>query len=74
MEQQLCQFSMEHALELVMVFDNTGKITYANESARKQLEYGEELCGSFYLGHFSRESSAMRRGSSTRIIRLAPGS
>ena len=45
MEQELCQFSMEYALEMVIVFDESGQIVYANESARNHLEYGEKLCG-----------------------------
>lgn len=49
MEQELCQFSMEYALEMILVFDNSGRITYANKSAREHLEYGEELCGC-YIG------------------------
>ena len=34
-------FSMEHAMEMVFLFDDSGRITYANETARLQLEYGE---------------------------------
>ena len=37
-------FSMEHALEMVLLFDDSGRITYANEKARQQLEYGEAIC------------------------------
>lgn len=44
-QSDLFQFTMEHALELILLFDDTGVITYANEAARQQLEYGEELCG-----------------------------
>lgn len=47
MEQELCRFSMEYALEMIIVFDNEGKVVYANAAARQHLEYGEELCGCF---------------------------
>lgn len=46
MEQNdLFQFSMDHALEIVLIFGEDGVITYANQSAKRQLEYGDELCG-----------------------------
>lgn len=38
-------FPMEDALEMILMFDRTGTIVYANASARTKLEYGEELCG-----------------------------
>lgn len=37
--------SFEHALELVVTFDKSGIIIYANSEARKKLEYGVELLG-----------------------------
>ncbi len=38
-------FPIENALEIVLIFDRTGKITYVNDTARKKLgyEYEEEL-------------------------------
>lgn len=38
-------FPMEDALEMILMFDQTGTISYANATARKKLEYEEELCG-----------------------------
>lgn len=38
-------FPMKDALEMILMFDQTGNIVYANASARAKLEYGEELCG-----------------------------
>lgn len=38
-------FALDHALEIVLLFGDDGKITYANHSAKEQLEYGEELTG-----------------------------
>lgn len=47
MEQEgLFLFSMDNAIEMALVFDVSGNITYANTSAKQQLEYGEDLCGS----------------------------
>ncbi|MCM1185748.1 MAG: ATP-binding protein [Lachnoclostridium sp.] len=46
MEQNIMSmFSMEDALEMIFMFDGTGKISYANTSAREKLQYGKELCG-----------------------------
>lgn len=38
-------FLMENALEMVLIFEKTGRISYANAVAKKKLEYGDELCG-----------------------------
>ncbi len=38
-------FPMEDALEIIIIFDKTGKISYANSMARKKLEYEEGLIG-----------------------------
>lgn len=45
MQDERFRFSFEHALEIMFLFDKNGKIVCANESARQQLEYGEELVG-----------------------------
>lgn len=56
MEQNdLFQFSMDHALELIFVFESNGLITYANLAAKQQLEYGDELCGCFIRDIFPAE-------------------
>ena len=39
-------FPVENALEIILVFNWTGIITYANAAAKEKLEYGDELCGS----------------------------
>lgn len=38
-------FPMEDALEMIIMFDRSGEISYANASAREKLEYGQALCG-----------------------------
>lgn len=37
-------FPIEDALEMVLMFDRTGNIIYANGAARTKLEYEDELC------------------------------
>lgn len=44
-QDDIFQFSMDHALKMILIFDSEGRITYANEAAKQLLEYGEELCG-----------------------------
>jgi len=43
MEQELFQFSIEHASEIVLVFNENGQIIYANQEAVQQLEYDSPL-------------------------------
>lgn len=38
-------FPMEYALEMVIMFDRSGEISYANAAARQKLEYDDALCG-----------------------------
>lgn len=46
MEQEaLYRFSVEHALEMVIAFGEDGRIGYVNQTAKRLLEYGDELCG-----------------------------
>ena len=40
-------FFVDHALEIIFAFGASGMITYANEAAKQQLEYGEQLCGTY---------------------------
>ena len=38
-QEDIYQFAMDQALELIILFESDGKIIYANESAKNQLEY-----------------------------------
>lgn len=38
-------FPMEEALEMILMFDRSGNISYANAAARQKLEYDDALCG-----------------------------
>lgn len=40
-----CIFPIEDALEMILMFDRTGKISYGNATAKKKLEYESDLCG-----------------------------
>ena len=37
-------FAVENALEMILMFHETGKILYANTMAKEMLEYGEDIC------------------------------
>lgn len=54
------RFFLEHSLEMALVFDETGKIIYANSEAVRQLEYDNELYGHFigeiFPGSFEKSS------------------
>lgn len=54
-ENGLIQFSMDNALEIIIVFDANGSIVYANQVAKKQLEYEDALCGSLITDIFPAE-------------------
>ncbi len=64
MEQRaLFQFSMDNALEMIIMFDVGGTIVYANQSAKKQLEYEEDLRGKsisdVFMGEFCDEGGLL---------------
>lgn len=42
-----CIFPIEDALEMVLMFDQTGKISYANAIARQKLEYEDDVCDKY---------------------------
>ena len=37
-EKESGAFPVENALEMILMFDGTGRISYANEAARKKLD------------------------------------
>lgn len=45
MQEGLCEYLIEEALESVFFFGTDGVITYANALAKEQLEYEDGLCG-----------------------------
>ena len=40
-----CVFPIKDALEMILMFDQTGRITYGNDTARNKLEYENDLSG-----------------------------
>lgn len=43
-QEQFYRYSMDHALEMILVFDRNGTILYSNEKADTLLEYEQGLC------------------------------
>ena len=54
MEQGLFQFSIDNTSEIVLIFDDAGRIIYANQSAIRQLEY-EQILSCFIVDIFPKE-------------------
>ena len=54
MEQGLFQFSIDNTSEIVLIFDDAGRIIYANQSAIRQLEY-EQILLCFVVDIFPKE-------------------
>lgn len=52
-------FSVGDALEIILEFDETGKISYANPEAEKKLEYENGLCGRSIVDVFPNEFKAV---------------
>ncbi len=44
MDERIFQFALDQTVEIVLVFGNDGKIIYANQAAKQQLAFGEEIC------------------------------
>ena len=45
-QNSLFRYAVDNSLSIVMIFDDSGTILYANQTACKKLEYYEELCRS----------------------------
>lgn len=62
-------FPIEKALEMVLMFDYSGKISYANAAARKKLEYVEEdLCGRHISDVFPNTFKVCEEGFQTEYV------
>lgn len=64
MEQSsMFQFSIDNALEIIIIFDDNGKIIYANQSAREDLEYEDDieqcLIADIFPGEFDIENDRL---------------
>lgn len=61
-------FLMEKALEMVLIFDAAGKIQYANDAAKKKLEYESDLSGKHISDVFPNTFKAVEDGFWTEYI------
>jgi len=59
MEARIMQFALDHALEIVIMFGDDGKITYANYAAKEQLEFGEDIYNRYIEDIFPNEFQTM---------------
>ncbi len=63
MEQVECGiFPVKDALEMVLMFDRTGRIVYANDAAQKKLEYKDDICGRKISDVFPNDFEAFKEG------------
>lgn len=69
MEQSSCGiFSAEDALEMILVFDRAGNISYANAEARKNLEYEDGLEGKNISDIFPDAFTLSGRGAESTLL------
>lgn len=59
MEERIFHFALDHALEIVLVFGDDGKIVYANHAAKEQLEFGEDIYNRYIEDIFPNEFQTM---------------
>lgn len=66
MEQEICDiFPVQDALEMILIFDKNGVISYANASAETKLEYADKLCGTRIGDIFPNEFKTTESGFET---------
>lgn len=58
-------FPIEEALEMILIFDCAGKISYANAAAKKKLGYDDDLCGRHISDVFPNAFRAVEKGFET---------
>lgn len=69
MEQRECSlFPVEAALEMVLIFDQTGKITYVNTEAEEKLQYQGDLCGKSICDIFPNDFKVIADGFTTEHL------
>lgn len=62
---EMLMYAMDQALEMVFLFDEMGRITFANETAKRILEYGDALCGTMVTEIFPYEFRIVDMGFET---------
>ena len=63
-QNSLFRFSIDNAMEIIIIFDDTGTILYGNRSASNALEYFDELCRNSIADIFPGEFSVQENGMS----------
>ncbi len=67
MQEDLFWFSIDEALEMVLIFEESGRILFANALAKEMLEYGEELCGTYIWDIFPNQFQNSGDGFETEL-------
>lgn len=67
-DQTVDLFPIEKTLEIVLIFDTAGKIVYANDAAKKKLEYANDLCGKHISDVFPGTFKASEQGFETEYV------
>lgn len=64
-QNEMLMYAIDQALEMVFLFDEMGRITFANETAKHMLEYGDMLCGTMVTEIFPNEFRIVDMGFET---------
>lgn len=64
-QNEMLMYAIDQALEMVFLFDEMGRITLANETAKQMLEYGDALCGTMVTEIFPFEFRIVDMGFET---------
>lgn len=56
-QEKLFRFMIEHTLAMMIVFDEQGKVLYANPVAEKKLKYASNLCETSIIEIFPQEEN-----------------
>ncbi len=60
-------FPVEHSLEMILAFDRSGIIVYANTAARNKLKFDDDLCGRHIHAVFPNEFKETEDGFETEV-------
>lgn len=66
--ERMYRFLMDEALEMILTFDMSGKISYANDAARKKLKYENGLTGRHISDVFPNTFKAAETGFLTEYV------
>ena len=66
--ERMYRFLMDKALEMILTFDMSGKVTYANDAAQKKLKYENGLTGRHISDVFPNTFKALDDGFQTEYV------